>query len=271
MQYFDRIYTFEPEWRTERVEQIIGRAVRMPSHSQIPIIPIYSYTNDNSKTIKASNYITPTDCADKLECAICLDTNDIDDTNNENDTNIFSQVSCNHKFHTLCITKWIEKTKTKPSCPCCRANLTEFVEYDEKEKLIVEHINDKINQLNLEKKEFVSNLLSDGYSWVKVKGFKNLKISFELINWFLQTYLSKSDIIFDDYLKLTCMYTKKNFGYGGMSINSKKLVLGNLTKKIIRTNIAYANYAIWIAKNNIEEKIIKVRQLFLIPDVFIKN
>lgn len=52
---------------------------------------------------------------DKEDCVICMD----------GSYDKKYTLPCNHKFHYVCIKKWIEKN---PSCPCCRRHIEKIAE-----------------------------------------------------------------------------------------------------------------------------------------------
>jgi hypothetical protein len=66
----------------------------------ITISPILNIVDDN--TNPGSNQHMD------IECCICLDDKNISD---------ISMLICTHKFHTVCISKWLSR---EPSCPICR-------------------------------------------------------------------------------------------------------------------------------------------------------
>ena len=47
------------------------------------------------------------------ECAICLCTFDAGD--------VMRQLSCGHRFHQLCVDRWLLTRATQPTCPLCKA------------------------------------------------------------------------------------------------------------------------------------------------------
>lgn len=205
-----------PEWTASPREQIIERAQRVSSHSNLPI----SFKYHNIIESKLTDYIKPIDYAEDLECAICLDSND---------TTQYCEVSCSHKFHSQCVGQWI-KTKIDNqsiiTCPNCREKLKKMEklpEYDEKEKVIFDKIceyfanfkcvcekkyqpllnietssldSDDEPSTNIECKcgfDCIKGLFEDGYYHINIQGFSNLKITWNLIEWFVITYLKSID------------------------------------------------------------------------------
>lgn len=115
----------------------------------------------------------------------------------------------------------------------------------------------------------IKGLFENGYYYINIQGFSNLKITWNLIEWFVKTHLkSTNELAYLNYLSKLRGYTNKLFGIGGQSINSKRTII-TIDGKQIKTTLAQANFAIWFANNKLIEKIIETHKLFLIPQHFL--
>lgn len=291
---FNHIYNLHPEWNILPREQIIGRALRMTRHSNIPI----SFQYHNIIESKPTNYTKPIDYAEDLECGICI---------GSYDSIQYCEVSCSHKFHSHCVGQWI-KTKidnqSTITCPNCRDELKKIEklpEYNEEEKVVFDKIcryfanfkceceknyqplfdietssldSDDEPSTNIECKcecgfDCIKALFEDGIYYVNIQGFSKLKITWDLIEWFVKTYLKSTDgLMYLNYLSKEKKYTHRLFGISGLSINSKHTII-TIGGKQIKTTLAQANFAIWFANNKLIEKIVEIHKLFLIPKSFL--
>jgi len=106
-------FNFYPQRSTSSREQIIGRARRISSQSNIPIRFLYY----NIIESKPTNYIKPINYVENLECCICI---------GSYESHEYCEISCSHKFHFYCMSQWI-KTKINNqstiTCPYCREEL----------------------------------------------------------------------------------------------------------------------------------------------------
>ena len=78
------------------------------------------------KKNKYGNFIPKAHCLDN-ECVICLDDLQCNpDVEKKKQSGIVFETKCNHKFHTICLSEWLEITKkTVKTCPICRTLIHE--------------------------------------------------------------------------------------------------------------------------------------------------
>lgn len=145
------INTPEPEYHSERIEQVVGRAVRVNSqqNSQLNFQPIIQDSNNLNQWInyqslnfqilspyKLISSISEFEDINDYDCPICInklfdETKLINKTELSDDDKL-CKLSCNCKyyFHKKCIDDWITVGKKK-SCPFCKS---ECKYYDKKNK-----------------------------------------------------------------------------------------------------------------------------------------
>jgi hypothetical protein len=109
-----------PEWNIPRIEQTIGRAIRLsPSRPvdftiqsiNIPPIPLRQYTMPKNY----HDFYTPCDIPinDDNICSICLE-------NYKNEDCCVMPNNCKHIFHENCLKIWIDQNEV---CPLCKQNM----------------------------------------------------------------------------------------------------------------------------------------------------
>lgn len=181
-----------------------------------------------SPAINQNNYTKQIDYMEDLECGICIDSYESQE---------YCEVSCSHRFHSKCIFQWIKTKNDNQStitCPNCRDELKKIeklLEYNEEEKVIFDKICEyfanfkcvceknyqslldiEISSLDSDDElfdniecncgfDYIERLFEDGYCYINIQGFPNLKITWNLIEWFVKTYLKSTDgLIYLNYL-----------------------------------------------------------------------
>lgn len=244
-------------WSTGRIEQVIGRAIlRSESHQTII-----------SKTFIPTNFIDPInletltpDELTNMECAICLGENTIQ----PNKT--WCQISCEHKFHSCCITQWLEQKK---SCPTCRSELTPF-ENSDTETI---RIKESIEQLEPDKKKIFFDLITQSYSHINVEGFEDLRLNFSLIYWFLETYINnkpnKSSQLKLSYLNYLFGKNKGIFNVFARPTKSQQIHL-NFEEIVYSIDLDQARCIRWFLADPVMfDELINAHQLFLLPQIIV--
>jgi len=112
----------------DRKSNKIGRWIYYHQSGDIYKTGLYNLDKENGEWLIYENdkivdrlYYVDGDCMNfknvdnpKQDCSICIDTSD--------KKKLYIQLDCDHIFHGLCISKWIEY-ESKPNCPLCRKEI----------------------------------------------------------------------------------------------------------------------------------------------------
>ena len=132
------VYVLEPSWHQERIEQIVGRAVRLSSHAHLPesernvavwqlcstkeFSPaageqVFSDASAVEERDKSTVWVHRTvPMTGSAYCCICMD--------DEIPVCTSGQLACGHAFHDGCIQAWLRQSAT---CPLCRTPVVSSV------------------------------------------------------------------------------------------------------------------------------------------------